>query len=441
LICSCCGLKIEGEKHQIKDGFVCDRCWNNPSLFFAEKMVNSSLWKEAEELLNVQKGNFDNLELSVVKLIQKDVTLYSGKIKIKDLLKLYSVFNFKEDKFLGYQREVDEDKLRELYDYLVKFPLAIMPGLIISVRNGIKFEPIDELSNIAGFSDFGKITIPLKKGSLWIIDGQHRVIVFEKIIGSITNFNLKSQYDEDLFRKLMNYELSVVFVDSKKASAYLNQNKLTITQEDIEKAIFYIINKTQKRLSPSLEDSLQYSISKAGLNGLPTIEKHKWRVTATDVSIFLNDEQNSPLYNKINLSGKNRSKKPIQLSSFVSSLKPLYFNNVFRELSNNDQKELILNYWKELKKIYKEEFSDEKYRNSIILTSVGIYTLNLVLLDFIVFCNENNYNFLDKDRISKFVANMKGFNWDKKSSKLSGFGGMKGVKFARELLVDYMNLK
>jgi DGQHR domain-containing protein len=380
LICSCCGILIEGEKHQIKDGFVCDRCWNNPTLFFSEKIVNSDIWRDAQIIMSTPLDN-DYLELNVLKLIQKDVTLYSGKIKIKEILKLYSVFNFKEDKFTGYQRGVDEVKLRELYDYLINFPLAILPGLVISVRNNIEFEPIE--NELGVIHDFGKIKIPLKKGSLWIIDGQHRVIVFEKIIGSITNFDVKNINDIELFLKLMNFELAVIFVDSNKASSFLEKRGIITTPEDIEKAIFYVINKTQKRLSPSLEDSLQYSISKAGLRGLPTIERQSWRVVATEISIYLNDDVDSPLYNKLNLSGQGRAKKPIQLNSFVSSLKPLYYNNIFKSMSISDQKRLLLSYWKKINEVYKEETSDENYNNFILLTSMGIYVLNLILLDYI----------------------------------------------------------
>jgi len=42
MICSSCGFEIKGKRHGPYDGrYVCDNCWNNPALFFPDKMTQT----------------------------------------------------------------------------------------------------------------------------------------------------------------------------------------------------------------------------------------------------------------------------------------------------------------------------------------------------------------------------------------------------------------
>jgi len=432
MMCSCCGLKITEKYHKIENGYICLRCWNDPNLFFPEKYKNSEIWREVESIYSPSIDSEEIISLPVIKLNQKGVTLYTGKLKAKQLLKLYGLFGFQEETLEGYQRDIYEDQVNDLFLYLTQCPVAIMPGLFISVREGVKFVPNYSTDNAVGTLD-----IPLKRGALWIIDGQHRIASFEKALASISKFDNDSA--DNSFLSLMDYEIPVTFIDSKETIKIANINGLqNISPSDIERMAFFIINKTQRKISPSLKDTLQYLISQSGMSGIPVIERNHWRTIATALAIDLNALETSPLYNKINISGRRGLNRPIQLNSFVSSLKPIFSNEEFKKLTLEEKRNFLLNYWSEIKKLYGDAFSDDHYKKYLILKSIGVYTMNLLINDYIKYHLNNGYDSMTSISIKEFLKNLNDFNWSKDSSPIANFGGMKGVKEARIELLTHM---
>ncbi|MHA1875587.1 MAG: DGQHR domain-containing protein [Promethearchaeota archaeon] len=425
--CISCGLTIGNKYHVTNQGNVCDRCWNDPNLFFPEKL-------EENGTLNLIQNIFQNeddpyLDLPVLKLQQKDVSLYSGKLDAINLLKLYGIASFEEYTLSGYQRDINDNQTDELSKYILECPLALMPGLFVSIRGEVSFNPFKKSD------DFGLLRVPLKKGALWVIDGQHRIGGFEKIFAQLGTMTHDERQD---LITLQNYEVPITFVDSTKAIRVMQkEKKLELTEPDIEKLAFFIINKTQRRLSPSLKDTLQYCISRVGIRGVPAIEKEYWRTEAAAIGIDLNSNPDSPWYQKINISGQRGLERPLQLNSFVSSLAKLYQNKVFLSLSHKEKQILLNRYWSAIRKINIDAFSDNNYRNYILTKTIGVYTLNLMLLDYLLH-REESKDILDEHNISEFVNKLQNFDWSKESSPLVGYGGMKGVIEARLLLLDYM---
>lgn len=439
MICVCCGLRITGEYHKIEQGYLCDRCWNDPNLFFPERLKNSGKWGEIFSVFVSNSDTTETLSFPVIRLFQKGVKLYTGKLNAKNLLRLYAVFGFEEETLRGYQRELYENQVNDVYQYLLDCPVAIMPGLFISVRYGVKFIPsFDPESKEMGM-DFGKLEVPLRKGAIWIIDGQHRIGGFEKALANFGQVESNNCYSEDPLLNLMDYELPVTFIDSTEAVELINHSNGTkLNPEDIERVAFFIINKTQRRLSPSLKDTLQYCIKRAGMNGIPVIERESWRADATSIIIDLNALEDSPLYQKVNISGQRGMNRPIQLNSFVSSLNPLFRNKKVLLLNNNEKKKLLLSYWKSIKRINEKSFKDTDYRNYLLLKTMGVYTLNLLILDYIRIYNEKGVDILDESNIKEFTDKLKGFDWSKETSPIRNFGGMKGVKEAYNVLINYI---
>jgi len=84
---------------------------------------------------------------------------------------------------------------------------------------------------------------------------------------------------EELIKKytdLLSFEIPIVFVDSKAIIEKMRKESpenLTVKQSELEGAFFFIINKTQKPVNPSLKDELAYKTLKAGITGIPIIEK------------------------------------------------------------------------------------------------------------------------------------------------------------------------
>jgi len=430
LICACCGFKIEREKHKIQQGYVCERCWSDPNLFFPEKMDENKNWKNLVEALRNADVRGRNLIVPVIKVRQKEITLYSGKLKAKDILQLYGIYGFRDETLEGYQRELYENKVDDLNEYISCCDIAITPSILISIRNGIDFIP-----SLEG-SDIGIIKVPLQKGSIWIIDGQHRIGAFENVLSKIASFRNQKVQRMSSLSNLMNYEFPVTFLDSLEAARTINhKNGENITPFDIERTIFFVINVTHKRISPSLKDILRYCICEAGVDGIPSIERNRWRSNATLIAIKLNSLESSPLHGKINISGRRGLNRPIRLNSFVSSLKYLYANEDFLLFDSKERLSLLLSYWEVIEDMYKEAFSEETCQDYLVLKAIGIYTLNWLCSDFLLWCKRKALDCFDKKTIIRFLKKINDFDWSKDKSPIAGFGGMKGVKEAHSILL------
>ena len=130
------------------------------------------------------------------------------------------------------------------------------------------------------FEDFGTLELPLKPGIISILDGQQRTGGFEDIykeIKKLQTMHSLANRDELIKKhiKLLEFEIPIVFVDSNAILKKLKKesnNQLNIKQSELDGAFFFIINKTQKPVNPSLKDELAYKTLKAGFTGIP---KHR----------------------------------------------------------------------------------------------------------------------------------------------------------------------
>jgi DGQHR domain-containing protein len=306
-----------------------------------------------------------------------------------------------------------------------------MPALLVSLRS-TNFESQD--------GELGVLRVPRRRGSIWIIDGQHRVGGFSKIRDK---FIFTKSVDPSLFSELMEYEFPIVFVDSAKAieriDAKPNGNKTGFTAEDIERTIFFIVNKTQKGISPSLKDALLYRIKTSGIQGLSIIEKESWRIAGAELGIFLNRKEESPLKDKINVSGKRDTGKPIQLNAFVSSLETLFFDKDFANLSIDDKLAFLDAFWGSLRDLLPEAFDSKTERNYMLLKALGVYSLQRLARDILRICLEQTLDFRRKEILKDLLMPLKSFDWSTKTSSLSALGGMKGASKAHDLLLASIN--
>jgi len=436
VICSSCGYGIRGKPYPIENGkkYVCDRCWNNPNLFFPEKLYSDDRLKLLSEIANESRNQLGSIHVGVIKLCQKDIEMYVGKMKSKDILQLYEIDRFKEEELKGYQREQYEERTAELLEYLVKCPVAVMPSLFISLREG-RF--------ISENGDFGVLEIPRNRSSIWIIDGQHRIGGFEKVYNRFTFAQNPSDIDPDIFRILMNYELPVVFIDTRKATERAgninNAEKQGITPEDLERAIFFIVNKTQKGISPSLKDALLYRIKIGGIEGIPILRKESWRIHAAYIGISLNREKDSPLNDKINISGKKETGRPIQLNSFISSLQPLLTDKDFSKLSDDERLKFVKVFWSVLRKMFPEAFDANSWREYMVMKAIGVYCLNWLAHDIFKICIQQRYPYDEEKILYVLLEPLRFFDWKRQTSPLCTLAGMKGARKGHNILFETLN--
>lgn len=435
MICSCCGVELSEKFHITNNGkkYVCDRCWNNPDLFFPEKIESDNRFKVLSEYAKEDRKTLENSQVQVIRLHQKGLEMYVGKITAKTLLKLCDVEKFEEKELTGYQRELFKERTAELVEYLDECPIAIMPGLFASVR---------EARFIPQSGDVGMLEIPQKKGSVWVIDGQHRIGGFERIKDKF-NFDETLDISPELYSSLMDYELPIVFLNSKSIADGLvsisEDEKQPIQAEDLERAMFFIVNKTQKGINPSLRDALLYRIKMGGLKGIPALKKDKWRIQGAFIAISLNQDIHSPLHKKINISGKRLQGKPIQLNSFVSSLEKLLRDNTFLSLKNEKQLLFIKNFWEVLGQIVPEAFELKTAKNYMTLKALGVYTINWIALDVLKGLKFNMLDIFCKENIFNILKPLKSFDWSVQTSPLSQLGGMKGVNEAHRILTEKLD--
>jgi len=464
MICFCCGYEIKGDSHPVENGqrYVCEKCWNNPEMFFPEKIKQDQRLKLLSEI--AQEGEKQNglVETKVIKLLQKDIEMYVGKMNISDILSLYELDKFKEEELEGYQRERYEERTSQLVEYVEKSPLAVMPAILVGLRKTV-FVPSD--------GDLGILRIERRKGAIWLIDGQHRVGGFSKIRD---RFFFSKSLGASLYLDLMKYEFPVVFIDSKGAAEKVKEKETrrasSLSAEDIEKTIFFIVNKTQRGISPSLKDALLYSIKTSGIEGLSLVDKEGWRIAGAQIGITLNCNETSPLRAKINVSGKRNSGKPIQLNSFVSSLETLFKDRGFSDLSIDDKICFLENYWSSLKELLPEAFESKqkpreeeefgrRFKSNIgrkakktesknakkeedtkylLLTALGIYTVHRLARDVLHSAIKEGINFRQSGFFKEKLNPIRSFDWTAKNSPLSALGGMKGVSKAYDLLSEVM---
>jgi len=433
MICTCCGFEISGKMHVVENGakHVCEKCWNNPELFFPERIHEDERLSLLSRMANEARNHDGTISVKVFKLAQKEIEMYVGKMKVNEILELYELDRFKEEELEGYQREMYEERTSELVEYLAKCPLAVMPALLVSLRK-TEFETTDD--------DFGVLKIPRKKGSIWIIDGQHRIGGFGKIRD---RFVFSKTIAPSLFSSLMDYEFPVVFVDSQaaveKVGAKLKETETGFSSEDIERTIFFVVNKTQRGISPSLKDALLYRIKTSGIQGLQIIEKEGWRINAAEIGITLNAQENSPLKNKINIGGKRETGKPIQLNSFVSSLEMLFKNKDFSSLRKDDKLCFLEAYWSSLRDLLPEAFDVRTEKGYMLLKALGVYSIHWLARDIFQLTVKQGFDFKQVEILKEKLTPIKSFDWDVKTSPLSALGGMKGASKAHELLLSTLN--
>ncbi|MFZ7137848.1 MAG: DGQHR domain-containing protein [archaeon] len=430
MICSCCGFEILDNKgHPIENGkeFVCERCWNNPDLFFPEKMKEDARYKVLSDLAKENRTTQETEQIQVIRLFQKNLVMYIGKVSAKTLLKLCDVDKFEENELTGYQRELFKERTKELVEYLDECPIAVMPSLFASVRDA---------NFVSQSGDVGLLEIPQKKGAIWIIDGQHRIGGFERIADNFI-FDETNELTPELFSTLMDYELPIVFLNSNEISKKISSSTQNeVDAVDLERAMFFIVNKTQKGINPSLRDTLLYRMKMGGINGIPALKKDKWRIQGASIAISLNQDNQSQLHDLINISGKRLQGKPMQLNSFVSSLEKLLHEVRFTAMGENKQILFLKKYWNTLGQIIPEAFRLDTSKHYMVLKALGVYTLNWIALDVLKELQLELCEDIDDQIIFNIIKPLRSFDWSVKTSPLSKLGGMKGVNEAHRLLLE-----
>lgn len=374
------------------------------------------------------------LEVPVVHADEGGVTTYLGRMRASDLLAVYDLRRWSETELDGYQRQLYEERKKEIAKYLGECPIPVIPAVLVTSGRDSEFEPYEKRGPL------GYLKLPLRKGAVSLIDGQHRMAGFQWFLDQLASaeenkrLGVPTEIDDktlERYRQILMYEVPVLFVDGEQAAELVLKNRSTAQKladkRDVERALFLILNKTQKGIRPSLKDTLQFMIWRAGINGIPGLEDVD-RVKATELVLRLNSN-GSPLSGMINASGARGMHRPVQLSSFVTSLEPLYDCEGFNRLSDAEKYQFVKTYWSVLKETFPQAFDPDSWRKYLTLKTVGVYVLNRIARDFIRWAGTNDKP-VTAENIKKYLSPLKEFDWYRDTSSLKGFQGLGGVDVA-----------
>lgn len=283
------------------------------------------------------------ITLPVLQITQLKRKFWVTRIAAKILVDIsYVAVRRRSDEKGAVQRILNEGRVTSIKEFTLK--VGEYPGAIILNWNNLE-NPL-EIRN-------GNISFMPLPDSAQIVDGQHRLA------------GIKAAIKEN--PKIDTLELPVVIYEN-----------LT-TQECAD--IFLSINTEQKPVARSLVFDL-YGVASEAL-----IDPAALR--ARDISIYLNEDENSPYYNCIKLPNAPVRKGGIALSTVVSALKPLVEEKGDFDRVGVDelelQKKILLNFFAALQEKYKDEWGENT--NAFMFGAGFTGAVDFFRLKVIPYCN------------------------------------------------------
>lgn len=346
------------------------------------------------------------------------------------------------------QREVESGRVERIADFLINDPLASFPtNIVLGIpKVSIEEQRTIQLNDNIEHSNYIEITLKenvfeeIKKENgdvfITIIDGQHRIRGIEVAIERL-------QADMDSLIKTIRFSDSPDLQNKlKKAQKRLDDLKeieLAVSffidpVLEYQAMIFSTINRTQKRVSQNLVNSL------FGLDTNDTPQK-----TALEVTLSLNSHPSSPFYKRINLYGGNYDKNqspPLSQATMIQSIVNLISENSreaendrfkkrsellrqsekskrflpFRFFYSRNQDNMISNvlfyFYNSVKKIFKDPNGNSYWNvsnnspNNILQTTVGYEALLKILSEILEIGQyQNNIDLLKNDSFYALYLN------------------------------------
>ncbi|MDD3557489.1 MAG: DGQHR domain-containing protein [Melioribacteraceae bacterium] len=339
------------------------------------------------------------------------------------------------DSYLGIQRKLSENRLKEISDYVNTVDATFPTSIILAIDSVSRYiedknvteldndyvnenmDKIKEVRNVELTNSESKLRIRKEDSIAKILDGQHR------LEGLKRGFENKKEKPP--------FELNVtIFID------------LDI---DDQAQVFSVINKAQTKVNKSLVyDLYEYAQSRSP------------QKTAHDIVRVLNRKETSPFYKKIKILGtaENKETETIAQATFVEAIlkyiskEPMKDRDIlkrrklfggkksialvedneelkrriFRNLFIKEKDEIILaiiwNYFDAVKDKWPEAWSSTKnLPGNILNKSTGLLALMRFLRPVYNHLNNNDEEVISKKAFSKIFANInldsKDFNKEK----------------------------
>ena len=321
-------------------------------------------------------------ERIIIEVHQPIGSFYLGKFTPKELhLIANKDLSRYQDIEKGIQRDISPERIKEIKDY-VKQPSATFPNsIIIAVGYDDNLEPNWEFNNMTN-------VIKIRKGQnvANVIDGQHR-------LAGLSN-------EDESFELPVAIFLGVPWIE--------------------QGIIFATINNNQRKVNQSLVYEL-YGMSK----------ERRVQTVAYRIVSLLNEQEESPWYQKIKMLGKAKNDGDLSQGAFskylhekiLDSGKPLHY--LYQEEKDAVVFKLLFNYFTAIKKIFPVVW-ENKDKEYILTKTTGFVGFMLFFGDLIKLAKDSH----ESMTVDYFERKIKGssadfllFNND--NYKSGGVGQMK----------------
>jgi DNA sulfur modification protein DndB len=276
------------------------------------------------------------LTIPALKCHQQDFTFYAFVLTAEQLVEISYVSRREGED--GYQRLLDLKRAQAIKKY-IEAGQTLPNNIILNFNDSTQVSYSDEQRTIK---------IPFIPKSAWIIDGQHRLYGADILKGLASENNLAKNY-----QFLVSAFVGLRIIDQAK--------------------IFLDINSYQKGVSKSL----LYDLTDI----MGADEEYFYINRASDIIRRLNEDPESPFYNKISLI-ENRVRDYISLSTFVDALTPhietggvLSHTNEYK-FTLEKQYGILKNYFNAIRDTSPELWFNDK---SLLTKTTGLNALMLTL--------------------------------------------------------------
>lgn len=196
--------------------------------------------------------------IAIGKKVKDDFYILNLTITVESLLKYSHVLRYhRGDPELGFQRLLDEKKLKAMREYLLNEKRETYPNNIIVILNKSTIKSLEETNFQTGNPALNEnlkneakklwaVTIPNSYKTFSIIDGQHRLFSFAQTKYSKYK-RTKSQEEK---KKLEEGDNKIEKMAKKSAMVVTALYSANSEESDMPAKLFYEINTTQTTISP-----------------------------------------------------------------------------------------------------------------------------------------------------------------------------------------------
>ena len=282
--------------------------------------------------------------------LHSGVRVVTGSMPVSLLVDVFTVPYRDALKKTGYQRKPQDIRINRFVSELLKGQTDVPTSILLNIRDR---ENSSLKKNEGGGYFLNFSPDQLKETTLYVVDGQHRILAFERLY----------RKDPD---KWGGHKLQFVLMLGAREHEEVNQ--------------FYIVNTTAKSVRTDLAfDLLRQRADADGQVMSDAIEKGiEWKISAQEIVDDLH--ASSPVWKgKIQLANQSKGQTIIPAASFVTSLKSLLTNSpVFKKVSAEKRIKIINTYWCGIREALREPFDGDP-NHYALQKGIGVTAMHEIL--------------------------------------------------------------